>query len=121
MILNSYKQYFATLLAPLAQLEQADVYAMIETPPQADMGDLAFPCFTLAKTLKKAPQVLASEMVSQLEGSLPTQFTKIIAVGPYVNIFINPATYIQDVLGKQNDVGADQTDADRFNDGASRI
>lgn len=77
---------------------------MIETPPQADLGDLAFPCFTLAKTTKKAPQVLASEIAAQCEGSLPVAIAKIIAVGPYVNIFIAPGAYIADVLSDTGEI-----------------
>ena len=71
---------------------------MIELPPNTELGDLAFPCFTLAKTLKKAPQVLASEVVSQLDGKLSPQFTKIHAVGPYVNVFLNTEEYMKAVL-----------------------
>ena len=73
---------------------------MIELPPNTELGDLAFPCFTLAKTLKKAPQVLASEVVSQVEGKLSAQFTKIHAVGPYVNVFLNTEEYMS--VGKGN-------------------
>jgi arginyl-tRNA synthetase len=62
------------------------------------MGDLAFPCFTLAKEAKKAPQVLAMELASQLSENLPSEFVKIIAVGPYVNAFVDGSTYVKAVL-----------------------
>jgi arginyl-tRNA synthetase len=98
MILSTFKHIFATLLSPLVQLDEKVVFDMIEMPPNTDLGDLAFPCFTLAKTFKKAPQVLASEIASQLEGKLPVQFVKIHAVGPYINVFLNSNEYINEVL-----------------------
>lgn len=98
MILWNFKHSFATLLAPLVQLDEQVVFNMIELPPNTELGDLAFPCFTLAKTLKKAPQVLASEIVWELVSKLPDQFTKIHAVWPYVNVFLNSSEYVQAVL-----------------------
>lgn len=98
MILQNFKKEFAKVLAPLVQLDVDTVVEMIELPPQADLGDLAFPCFTLAKTLKKAPQVLATEIAAQLAESLPAQFAKIIAVGPYINAFFDVKSYIGAVL-----------------------
>lgn len=98
MILQNFKKEFANVLAPLVQLDVDVVVDMIELPPQADLGDLAFPCFVLAKTLKKAPQVLSTEIAAQLAESLPAQFAKIIAVGPYINAFIDTATYTGAVL-----------------------
>ena len=98
MILWNFKHAFAALLSPLVQLDEQVVFDMIELPPNTELGDLAFPCFTLAKSLKKAPQVLASEIVSQLEGKLSVQFVKIHAVGPYVNVFLNSEEYVKAVL-----------------------
>lgn len=98
MILSTFKHNFAKLLAPHVQLDEQVVFDMIELPPNTELGDLAFPCFTLAKTLRKAPPVLASEIVSQLENNLPGQFIKVHAVGPYVNIFLNSAEYVKAVL-----------------------
>ena len=72
MILNSYKQIFATLLSKQTGQELESILASIAFPPQADMGDLAFPCFTLAKEAKKAPQVLATELAAQLSENLPS-------------------------------------------------
>ena len=105
MILDSYKQHFAELLAPHVFLEPSEVQKMIELPPQADMGDLAFPCFILAKTLKKAPQVLATEIASEINKNLPAYFARVIAVGPYINIFIDTTDYIQYVLGGEKTTG----------------
>lgn len=45
-------------IAPLTGLNEKEVMRLLEVPPQADMGDAAFPCFVLAKSLKKHPQSL---------------------------------------------------------------
>ena len=39
-----------------------EVSSLLEVPPQPELGDFAFPCFTLAKTFKKAPQAIAEEL-----------------------------------------------------------
>jgi arginyl-tRNA synthetase len=80
MILDSRKKDFATLLSSYVSIDIQEIVAMIELPPNPTLGDLAFPCFTLAKTLKKAPQVLASEIVSQIDGNIPAVFAKIHVV-----------------------------------------
>jgi arginyl-tRNA synthetase len=109
MILIAYKKHFALLLAPIVQLDIETVVAMIEMPPNPEMGDLAFPCFTLAKTLKKAPQVLASEIVSQIDSNLGVQFSKVHAVGPYVNMFVHKNAYVKEVLEHDRDVSLRST------------
>ncbi len=98
MILAQYKQKFAALLAPHVQLDIAVVEGMIELPPNPELGDLAFPCFTLAKTLKKAPQVLASEIASLIAGDMWAAFAEVRAVWPYINAFIDAGEYVGAVL-----------------------
>lgn len=66
MILDQYKKTFAEVLAGKTSMAVEDLLPLIETPPQSDMGDLAFPCFSLAKALKKAPPVIAQELASEL-------------------------------------------------------
>lgn len=66
MILENYKKNFAELLAPKTGMSVEDILPFIEQPPQADMGDLAFPCFSLAKSLKKAPPMIAGEIAGGL-------------------------------------------------------
>lgn len=59
MILEQYKKQFAEALAEKTGLAADEIEGLIELPPQSDMGDLAFPCFGLAKSLKKAPPMIA--------------------------------------------------------------
>ena len=68
------------------------------------MGDLAFPTFSLAKTMRKAPQIIASELVGQINNSY---FEKVEAVGPYINFFLNKseisAQVLKEVIKKRED------------------
>ncbi|MGT2926760.1 arginine--tRNA ligase [Streptococcus cuniculipharyngis] len=85
----SNKQFVAQEIAKvLPDLDAASIVKLLEQPKHADMGDLAFPTFTLAKTLRKAPQAIASELVDQLDKSA---FEKVEAVGPYLNFFFDKA------------------------------
>lgn len=91
------KQIFAEQLYPglQGQMEIDQIISLLEKPKKAEMGDLAFPCFLLAKTLRKAPQQIASELAANLSHSL---FAKVEAVGPYVNVFWNSAELSNPIL-----------------------
>jgi arginyl-tRNA synthetase len=100
MLLTNYQSRYADLLAPHVGLDAFAIQALLTTPPQSELGDIAFPVFMLAKEQKIAPQVLASQIVEKIkQAGLPHGFTKIIAAGPYVNIFIDMAVYAGEVLG----------------------
>lgn len=60
-----------------------EIESMLEQPPQPEMGDVAFPCFLLAKSLKKSPAIIAAELAASIQESGVTAK----AVGPYVNFF----------------------------------
>ena len=67
----------------LSDWNKNDLYELIETPKHSHLGDLAFPCFQLARSWKKAPHVIAEEIADALSSPF---FSKVEAVGPYVNI-----------------------------------
>ncbi len=70
----------------------------LEVPPDPILGDFAFPCFSLAKTLKKAPNQIASALASKVK---PTAFiSEIKASGPYLNFFVNKAKFSELVVSK---------------------
>ncbi|MBP6910690.1 hypothetical protein KBC03_03745 [Patescibacteria group bacterium] len=95
MIIEQYKQKFAELLVAKTGMSVEDIIPMIEQPPQAEMGDLAFPCFSLAKALKKAPPMIAADVASGLSAE---GFSEIKALGPYVNAFIDKTHFVAAVL-----------------------
>lgn len=98
----SYKHQVAEKIADaLAQLgvenfSEQTVYGMLETPPNPAMGDIAFPCFQLAKALRKAPPMIASELAGKISG---TPLREVAAVGPYVNLFLDQASVAEQVIG----------------------
>lgn len=69
---------------------------VIENPPTPKMGDYAFPCFSLSKIYKKAPNEIASELAAKLAkgGSIK----EIKAIGPYLNFFISKDKLSHDTI-----------------------
>ena len=57
-----YKDLIASNLSSVTGLDKAQVEGLIEIPPKLELGDFAFPCFVLAKTLHKAPPMIANEL-----------------------------------------------------------
>ncbi|MCL2854906.1 MAG: arginine--tRNA ligase [Defluviitaleaceae bacterium] len=92
-----FKIEIAQLLANATNLEAGEVAGAIETPDPA-MGDFAFPCFKLAKTMKKAPAAIADELAASLQ--LPAFLQSIQAAGPYLNFFVNRGLYAAEILSK---------------------
>ncbi|MGV3488790.1 MAG: arginine--tRNA ligase [Tuberibacillus sp.] len=106
--MKSYKEHYAETLHRLfsEHLSVEKIIELIEKPKQDAHGDLAFPCFALAKVFKKAPQKIAEESATQLEDA---HFSKIEANGPYINAFINrdmaSVEIVNEVLSKQSQYG----------------
>lgn len=94
----SVKELIASEIAKVVpDLEQDTILNLLEKPKDSKMGDLAFPAFALAKTLRKAPQMIAGEIAEKIDSSA---FEKIEAVGPYINFFLDKAKISSDVLGQ---------------------
>ncbi|HFI0622232.1 TPA: arginine--tRNA ligase [Streptococcus suis] len=90
------KQIIAERLAAiLPSLEIDAISALLEKPKSSEMGDLAFPAFSLAKVERKAPQAIAADIVEKLD---TTGFEKVVATGPYVNFFLDKAAISHQVL-----------------------
>lgn len=100
-----YKQQAVTaLVAALdGQLTADEVTNKLERPKTSDKGDLAFPTFTLAKTLHQAPQQIAQDLAAKLD---TTGFEKVEVVGPYLNFFFDKAAYSADTLETVLSAGA---------------
>ena len=91
-----FKEHIIDKLTELTSLERDAVAKAVEIPPDEKLGDLAFPCFPLAKVLRKAPPIIAQELASQL--SSDEYIDKVDAVGGYLNFFYNRALFISDTV-----------------------
>lgn len=83
-----FKKYIAQSIAKALEMDEKEIEASIENPKGADNGDYAFPCFRLAKVLRKAPPIIAEEIKNKLEVD-KNIITKIEVVGGYINFFVN--------------------------------
>lgn len=93
----NYKMIVASKIAEATGLNKDDIVNLIEIPPRAEMGDFAFPCFSLSKSLRKAPNMIASEIASEINGE---GFEKIETAGPYLNFFLDKGTFLKDVVSE---------------------
>lgn len=96
------------------QLSKEEILEKIENPKTLDLGDYAFPAFVLAKTLKKAPQMIAKEIVEKINKN---GFEKIEAVGPYVNFFLDKKEFSKEVLAVILADGSEYGDQNLGNNG----
>ena len=78
-------------------IEAAAVQDALEYPPNADMGDIAFPCFRLSKVMRKAPPAIAAELSAAF--SCPA-VERVEVAGGYLNLFLNKAYLAEYVIGK---------------------
>ena len=85
-------------------LDTDEIKSMIEIPADDNMGDYAFPCFRLAKTLRKAPQQIAADIAEKAKGS--EAFEKVENVNAYVNFFIDRAFFAGDVVKEVTEKGS---------------
>ena len=91
------KKQIANQIGKITNLEADTLESFIETPPDDKMGDYSFPCFRLAKELKKAPQMIAQELADKIQVD-PAVFSKIEVVGGYVNFFVKPEVVSRSAL-----------------------
>lgn len=95
----NFKKELAEILFELLEGEKTvnELELLIEKPKNASHGDLAFPCFTLAKIKRKAPNLIAQELSEKIQS--PT-FEKVEVVGAYLNIFLNKQLVSEKVISQ---------------------
>ena len=99
------KQLIASELAKVIDsLDQNAISNLLEQPKSSDLGDIAFPAFSLAKVERKAPQAIAADIAEKIDSS---HFEKVVATGPYVNFFLNKAKISDQVIKEVIKEGAD--------------
>lgn len=77
----------AAKVSAFAGVTEEDVLGWFETPPTPDKGDIALPCFKLAKALRKAPPMIAAELAKEFEGF--GGIVKAEPAGGYLNFFLD--------------------------------
>lgn len=99
-------QVVTALAAVLTDLTASEIAEKLEAPKSSELGDVAFPTFTLAKVLRQAPQQIAAKIVAEID---QTGFEKVVATGPYVNFFLDKVATsretLQTILTLQADYG----------------
>lgn len=96
--MKNFKQIIAKQISKTIEINAKELEGYIETPKDSKNGDYAFPCFRLAKELRKAPLAIASEIKEKLEPV--EEIEKVEVAGGYLNFFINKSTLAEEVLGE---------------------
>ena len=95
--MTDFKLEIALILSGhIEGLTSQEIESMIEIPTDSKLGDYAFPCFRLAKALRKAPQVIAQELSEKLSGQ--ALFSQVNNLNAYVNMFLNREAFSKSVL-----------------------
>ena len=93
------KNEIAKILAKhIEGLELSEIEQMVEVPADTSHGDYAFPCFKLAKTLKKAPPMIAAELAEKISGE--ELFEGVEPINAFLNMFINKEYFTKSVLAE---------------------
>ena len=93
----NFKEEIAKLIAAeVTDLELSEIQGMIEVPQDSKMGDYAFPCFKLAKVMRKAPPLIAKNIAEKIADN--EIFEKVEQVNAYVNMFISKEEFVKDVV-----------------------
>jgi arginyl-tRNA synthetase len=77
---------------------RAEIAAALTAPPSLAMGDLAFPCFQLAKQLRAAPNRIAADLAARIGHD--ALIARAAAQGPYLNVFLHRAEAARRALGE---------------------
>ncbi len=91
----NFKYELATHLSTALEQDIDSVFSSIEVPPNPELGDFAFPCFKLAKELRKAPPVIAAELKDKLNIDFVSE---IRVTGAYLNFFVDKEFFVKQIL-----------------------
>lgn len=105
-----YMNESAKILSMYLPLEHSEIQVLLERPRNVNHGDVSFPCFILASKLKKSPNLIASNVAQEISNPF---FSKVVAVGGYVNIFLNQTIVFNKVMNemmkKKEEYGSNQS------------
>ncbi|MBS3089060.1 arginine--tRNA ligase [Candidatus Pacearchaeota archaeon] len=92
------KEQLSKQLSKHLPLNKQQIENLLEAPPSSELGDYAFPCFSLSRELKKSPVEIAQELAKKIQTD--KFFEKVEQKGPYINIFLNRTEIVKQTLKK---------------------
>lgn len=99
------KKEIASIISKHSKLDADQVLNLIEIPPNTDLGDYAFPCFALAKTLKKSPLAIAEDLKEQINREINETkdhiLSEVSSVNAYLNLRVNKGIYAREIILKK--------------------
>lgn len=115
-----FKEYIAGKITEAMEIvfgqSVEGVEGFLETPPNPEMGDFAFPCFKLSKTLRMGPPVIAGKLSDAIDAD--DVIDRVECVGGYLNFFLHKTGYAQSIVERVLEQG------DRYgssNEGQGRV
>ena len=107
-----FKQEIAKMISKTIDMNENEIKEYIETPKNLKMGDYSFPCFRMAKELKKSPVEIANQIKDNIEID-NNIIEKLEVLNGFLNIYLNKETLVKTVL--------QEFDKQRENYGKSKI
>ncbi|MDP5275754.1 arginine--tRNA ligase [Chengkuizengella axinellae] len=92
------KETIVNLLKDVVSPTKEEIEKLLEVPPNPDLGDIAFPCFILAKQFKKNPTVIAAEIAEQLNNNQKSENINVQSQGAYINFFFKNEVWSEKLL-----------------------
>lgn len=93
----NFKNVIAKQIAKITNIDEQTIEGYVECPPNREMGNYSFPCFRLAKELKKSPQMIAEELKEKIQIDSDS-LEKVEVVSGYLNFFVNYKRMFQTVF-----------------------
>ena len=100
--MKDFKQEIASIISKVTNIDKHELVTYIEIPKDSNMGDYAFPCFRLAKELKKAPNIIAEEIKEKIDITR-TDIEKVDILGGYLNFTISKLELVKVTLEEIDD------------------
>ena len=115
--MKNYRQQLIDYLADSCDIPVAVLNKALEVPPQSELGDFAFPCFVLAKELRRSPMEIAQNLQQLVNERLPDWLHSVENKGPYLNFFLDRAAVadstLREILDSKADYGNSEMGADQ--------
>ena len=112
--MKDFKQIIAEEIEKATNINKEKILENIGVPKDTSNGDYAFPCFILAKELKKSPVAIAEEIKEKISQNLGNikEISEVSAVNGFLNFKLNKNQITQEVI--------DEFDTEKENFGSQK-